>query len=45
MWYNAPMSSKELTNDQARGVRVSVVNLVVNIIVFIGKLFAGIASH
>ena len=45
MWYNASMGNDKNTKDSARAVRVSVVNLVVNIIVFAGKLLAGIFSH
>ena len=52
MWYNARMGNEKTTTanekntaGSARAVRVSIVNLVVNIIVFAGKMLAGIFSH
>ena len=52
LWYNASMGNEKISTEteknskgSARAVRVSAVNLAVNIIVFIGKLLAGIFSH
>ncbi len=52
MWYNASMGNEKTTTanekntaGSARAVRVSIVNLAVNIIVFAGKILAGIFSH